>query len=247
MHRIDQRADAQHVGQQDELLAERRAGLADRGEELDAGQPFRRRQAHVSGEGVQVPHRRVHDLLQARIRRVRHLRQCGFGDGVFVKVLHGTLLWLGRLSIAHRLWRATAALPTMPAGCTREDLLMATARHGRALAAALLLLVGFAQTMAIPVQKIGVSRVPDKSLSASLVLPDGPGPFPAVIAALVLDSFSARGVTTVCAPQAQHLVTAQDRVADVFSAALYLRAQPRSTAHASACSADRTAAMPRRW
>ena len=94
VHRVDQRADAQHVGQQDELLAERRAGLADRGEELDAGQPLRRRQVHLAGEGVQVAHRGVHDLLQARIRRVRHLRERGFGDGVFVKVLHGTLLWL---------------------------------------------------------------------------------------------------------------------------------------------------------
>ncbi len=58
---------------------------------------------------------------------------------------------------------------------------MAPARYGRALAAALLLLVGCAQAMAIPDQKIGVSRVPDKPLSASLVLPDGPGPFPVVI------------------------------------------------------------------
>jgi dienelactone hydrolase len=133
----------------------------------------------------------------------------------------------------------------------REDLRMAMAQYGRALAAALLLLMGCAQTIAIPDQRIGVSRVPDKPLSASLVLPDGPGPFPVVIllhgcggigggdwywarrltdwgyAALVLDSFSARGVTTVCAPQAQHLVTPQDRVADVLSAALYLRTLPK--------------------
>ena len=107
VHRVDQRADAQHVGEQDELLAERRAGLADRGEELDAGQPLGRRQPHVAGEGVQMAHRRVHDLLQARVRRVRHLRECGFGDGGFVKVLHGTLLWLDRWSIAH------------PVGCSR--------------------------------------------------------------------------------------------------------------------------------
>ncbi len=90
VHRVDQRADAQHVGEQDELLAEWRACLADRGEELDAGQPFRRRQPHLAGEGVQVAHRGVHDLLQTRVRCVRHLLERGFGDGMFVKVLHGS-------------------------------------------------------------------------------------------------------------------------------------------------------------
>ncbi len=58
---------------------------------------------------------------------------------------------------------------------------MAMGQHGRTLAAALLLLAGCAQTIAIPDQKIGVSRIPDKPLSASLVLPEGPGPFPVVI------------------------------------------------------------------
>lgn len=112
-------------------------------------------------------------------------------------------------------------------------------------------LAGCADTLAIPDQHIGVSHVPDKKLAASLVMPDGPGPFPVVIllhgcnglgsgiwtwsrrlrgwgyAALVLDSFSARGVTTVCAPDMQHLVSVQDRVADVLSAALYLRTLPK--------------------
>jgi len=110
---------------------------------------------------------------------------------------------------------------------------------------------GCAQTLAIPDRQIGVSRVPDKPLAASLVLPDGPGPFPAVIllhgcnglgsgiwtwsrrlqgwgyAALVLDSFSARGVATVCAPELQSHVSVQDRVADVLNAALYLRTLPK--------------------
>ncbi len=118
------------------------------------------------------------------------------------------------------------------------------------LAIALALLAGCSQSIAIPDQKIGVSRVPDKPLSADLVLPSGKGPFPVVMllhgcggvsaglwdwarrlqgwgyAALVLDSFSARGATNVCAPAMQHLVTAQDRVADVLSAALYLRSLP---------------------
>jgi dienelactone hydrolase len=113
----------------------------------------------------------------------------------------------------------------MPAGCMREEQRMATALYSRALAAALLLLAGCAQTIAIPDQKIGVSRIPDKPLSASLVLPDGPGPFPVVIllhgcggigggdwywarrltdwgyAALVLNSFSARDVSTAIPPR----------------------------------------------
>jgi dienelactone hydrolase len=42
----------------------------------------------------------------------------------------------------------------------------------------------------------------------------------------VLDSFSPRGVSTVCAPDKQRLVTVQDRAADVLSAAVYLRTQP---------------------
>jgi dienelactone hydrolase len=119
-----------------------------------------------------------------------------------------------------------------------------------ALAIALLLLAECSQSIAIPDQKIGASHVPDKALSADLVLPGGKGPFPAVIllhgcggigagiwdwarrlqgwgyAAVVLDSFSARGATNVCSPATQHLVTPEDRVADVLSAALYLRSRP---------------------
>jgi dienelactone hydrolase len=87
-------------------------------------------------------------------------------------------------------------------------------------------------------------------LGAVLVTPDGPGPFPVVIllhgcgglginqthwadrlrawgyAALILDSFAARGVASVCAPANQPLVTARDRAGGVLSAALYLRTLP---------------------
>ena len=45
-------------------------------------------------------------------------------------------------------------------------------------------------------------------------------------AVLRLDSFSARGLTTVCAPDAQHLATPVDRSGDVLSAALWLRTRP---------------------
>jgi dienelactone hydrolase len=118
------------------------------------------------------------------------------------------------------------------------------------LAMALSVLVGCAHGVTIPAQQIDGSRIPDKPLSADLQVPNGPGPFPAVIllhgcnglgpgiwdwarrlnswgyAALVLDSFSARGVTTVCAPDKQRLVTPRDRAADVVDAALDLRTQP---------------------
>ncbi len=114
----------------------------------------------------------------------------------------------------------------------------------------LTLFAGCSQGIAIPDQSIEGSRVPTTPLSATLMLPSGKGPFPVVIllhgcggispgvwdwahrlqswgyAALVLDSFSARDVKTVCAPDMQHLVTAQDRAADVLSAALYLRSVP---------------------
>ena len=88
MQRVDHGAQAQHVGQQDKFLPQRRAGLADGGQELDSGQPFFRRQVHLAGERVQMPHRRFGDLLQARIFRAGHLGQRLVRDGKFVQILH---------------------------------------------------------------------------------------------------------------------------------------------------------------
>jgi dienelactone hydrolase len=107
-------------------------------------------------------------------------------------------------------------------------------------------------TMFIPPVDVAQARKPDRPLTATLLLPPGAGPFPVVIllhgcggipasrmvgwtdrlngwgyAALVLDSFSARGVTTVCAPKLQPLVTARDRAGDVLSAATALRSVPQ--------------------
>ena len=45
-------------------------------------------------------------------------------------------------------------------------------------------------------------------------------------AVVAIDSFTPRGVTSVCAPAKQPLVTAQDRAGDVISTALYLRTVP---------------------
>src|SRR5580658_8022883 len=105
-------------------------------------------------------------------------------------------------------------------------------------------------TVSIPVTEIPGSHQPDRPYDATLTLPAGTGRFPAVIllhgcggesasqqfwidrltgwgyAVLRLDSFSARGITSVCAPQSQHLATPVDRAGDVLSAALWLRTRP---------------------
>jgi dienelactone hydrolase len=104
--------------------------------------------------------------------------------------------------------------------------------------------------VSIPVTKVPGSRQPERPYDATLTLPDGTGRFPVVIllhgcggqgpaqqfwinrltgwgyAVLRLDSFSARGLTSVCAPQMQPLATAVDRSGDVLSAALWLRTRP---------------------
>jgi dienelactone hydrolase len=105
-------------------------------------------------------------------------------------------------------------------------------------------------TVSIPITEIPGSHQPDRPYDATLTLPAGTGRFPAVIllhgcggesasqqfwidrltgwgyAVLRLDSFSARGITSVCAPQSQHLATPVDRAGDVLSAALWLRTRP---------------------
>lgn len=110
--------------------------------------------------------------------------------------------------------------------------------------------VGQNEAVSIPVQNVPGSRMPTRPLPAVLMLPEGSGPFPAVIvlhtcggraplqedwgarlnawgyAALIPDSFAPRNVVSVCAPGNQPLVTPQDRAGDVISAALWLRTQP---------------------
>lgn len=107
-------------------------------------------------------------------------------------------------------------------------------------------------SLSIPPLNVAGARKPSNPLTATLILPPGPGPFPAVIvlhgcgglsssrmadwssrlnswgyAAVILDSFGPRGVDTVCDPSAQHLVTPADRAGDVLSTAVYLRSLPR--------------------
>jgi dienelactone hydrolase len=102
----------------------------------------------------------------------------------------------------------------------------------------------------IPVHPVAGARLPPGPLSAELRLPPGNGPFPVVIvlhgcggigmdepiwtdrlngwgyAALILNSFSARHVTTVCASADQPLVTNIDRAGDVMNAAAWLQGVP---------------------
>jgi dienelactone hydrolase len=112
--------------------------------------------------------------------------------------------------------------------------------------------------MSIPPQPLAGTRAAPQPLPARLYLPDGKGPFPALVvmhtcaglgggtalggtslidqwigrlngwgyAALVPDSFSPRGVSSVCAPQDQPKVTTFDRTGDAVSAALALRTRP---------------------
>jgi dienelactone hydrolase len=105
-----------------------------------------------------------------------------------------------------------------------------------------------AQSIRIPVEAVDGSRTPDRPLTATLTLPKGPGPYAAVIllhgcdgvgtaqaswvprlqewnyASLIVDSFTARGFSNVCLQQ--RVVTPEDRVPDVLSAARFLQSLP---------------------
>ena len=88
---VDQRREAERVGQQDEFLPFRRAHLAGGGHEFDALDPFRRRQIDLAGEGMEVLDRRRHDRLQARVRRRRHLVEHGVRDRFRRQLTHASL------------------------------------------------------------------------------------------------------------------------------------------------------------
>ena len=104
-----------------------------------------------------------------------------------------------------------------------------------------------ATSVRIPPVAVADARAAPRPLPAMLALPDGPGPHPAVIvlhgcggirpplmawadrlnswgyAALLVDSFAPRGVSTVCADQS---VTPADRAGDVLAAAQFLAGLP---------------------
>ncbi|MCY1308422.1 hypothetical protein D9M70_584290 [compost metagenome] len=69
--RVDQHRQADHVGQQDELLAYQSvAFLPGLGEEADSLEPFGLGQLHLAGESVQVTHQALHQLAYAGIGRI---------------------------------------------------------------------------------------------------------------------------------------------------------------------------------
>ena len=105
MHDVDERGKADRIRQQDELLPGRRAHLADLGHELDALDPLGGGQLHIAGEGMQVAHRRLHDLLHARVRRRGHLLEDSVGDVVRGVFTHGA----SPLATAWDAWAAASA------------------------------------------------------------------------------------------------------------------------------------------
>lgn len=103
----------------------------------------------------------------------------------------------------------------------------------------------------IPPQAVPGSRMPDRPIPATYSVPDGQGPFPAMIllhgcggpvvtasdwvqrlngwgyAVIAPSSFLPRGVYGgVCEPSQQSMVTPRDRAGDVISTALWLRTRP---------------------
>jgi dienelactone hydrolase len=102
----------------------------------------------------------------------------------------------------------------------------------------------------IPSIAVPEAWMPSGPIPAALKLPEGNGPFPAVIvlhgcggrgasqlywarhlndwgyAALIPDSMTPRGVRLVCEPAAQKLMTPRDRLGDVGSAVAWLRTKP---------------------
>ncbi len=86
--RIDQHRHPEHVGQQNELLADRRAFLAGAGEEVDRVFPFLEGEIGLLDIGVQ----RFYEFLQQefgpRIRRVVKTADHGFGELGFVELGH---------------------------------------------------------------------------------------------------------------------------------------------------------------
>ena len=123
------------------------------------------------------------------------------------------------------------AIPLLLAGCTSET---PVADYGP-------------DDVLIPPRPAPMARMPLVAIPATLKLPPGDGPFPAVIvlhgcggrgpsqllwaarlnhwgyAALIPDSMSPRGVKRVCEPPLQPMVTPRDRVGDVGAAAAWLR------------------------
>jgi hypothetical protein len=100
VERYDHHRKAEHVGEQDELLALVVALLADGGHELDALEPFLLGELHLARECVQVLHRGGHDFLEALVLRLAEPLDDLGGERVLVELAHASLLaWKGKCII----------------------------------------------------------------------------------------------------------------------------------------------------
>ena len=88
---VDQHRDAQHVGQQNELLPRGATALADLGEELNALHPFFKRRLGVFDEGVQMMDQLGHHLAQTRVRRRFVSGEHLFGETIGFSLIHSIL------------------------------------------------------------------------------------------------------------------------------------------------------------
>ena len=91
----DQLRQPERIGQEDELLAQVVALVADRGQELDARHPLRLGQLDLAGKAVEVAEKAGHDLAEAGVRAVVPAADGLIGDGVLVQVDH----WRGLLGV----------------------------------------------------------------------------------------------------------------------------------------------------
>ena len=97
--RVDEHRDADRIRQQNEFLPHAVAFLPGRGEKLDAGHPFFRRQLHLADERVQVLDQAAEDRAQPRVwgraRAVDDRLGQPRGRVVLVQLVHRQVVSLG--------------------------------------------------------------------------------------------------------------------------------------------------------
>jgi hypothetical protein len=102
---------AEHVGQQDELLALVVRHVPDVSEELDAPLPFHLGQADFPQEGVQMPGQRLHQEPQPRIARVGERGDNLLGEFSLTRCLVGRHFGSRGAGVAHRLLHSMLRCP----------------------------------------------------------------------------------------------------------------------------------------
>ncbi len=87
---IDQHADADNIGGQDEFLPLVSRALAGACQPLDRGQPFLLARLNVADEGVQMLDHGLHDPVQPRVWHRTPSLQNNISDVLFGHVGHGS-------------------------------------------------------------------------------------------------------------------------------------------------------------